>query len=81
MFKINLTLYRVLWWGLANTGDTLLQSVSGDQGPPHIFLTNYKTPYMIGILAVELKTTGQPDSRKRTGSAVYTYILQCVAFL
>ena len=61
--------------------DTLLHSESGDQGRPHTFLTNYKTPYMIGVLAVELKTTGQPGSRKRSGSALYTYILQRVAFM
>jgi hypothetical protein len=81
VFEINSILRRVLWWGLANMDDTLLHSEFRDQGPQHIFLTNYKTPYLIGILAVELKTTGQPDSRKRTGSALYTHILQCVAFL
>jgi hypothetical protein len=40
MFKTNLTLYRVLWWGLANMDNYLMHSVFGDQGPPHIFLTN-----------------------------------------
>jgi hypothetical protein len=55
VFKINFTLYRVLWWGLVNMDDTLLHSVFGNQGPPHIFLTNYTTPYLIGVLAVEIK--------------------------
>jgi len=54
VFKTNFTLYRVLWWGLANMDDTLLHS-EHDQGPLHTFLTKYKTPYMIGVLAVELK--------------------------
>ena len=35
--------------------DTLLHSEFGDQGPTHTIITNYKTPYMIGVLAVELK--------------------------
>lgn len=55
VLKINFTLYRVLWWGLANMDDTLLHSKFGEHGPPHTFLTKYKTPYMIGVLAVELK--------------------------
>ena len=63
-FKINWTLYSVLWWDLPNTDDTLLHSEFGDQRPPHIFLTNCKTPHMIGALAVELKLLANQIQRR-----------------
>ena len=50
--------------GLANRDDTLLHTELSDHGPPHIFLTNYKTPYMNEVLAVELKLLANQIQRK-----------------